>query len=104
MALRHYGTMALWHYGIMKLCHYGTRTPGVPVGTSGYQEYQEYQDQISGATYISDVVSLLYSLALNLPFLTKYKKNIFCIFPKAVCPLPPFHIWSAPFLLSPLSP
>ena len=26
------------------------------VGTSGYQEYQEDQDQISGATYISDVV------------------------------------------------
>ena len=28
----------------------------VPVGTSGYQEYQEDQYQISGATYISDVV------------------------------------------------
>ena len=29
----------------------------VPVGTSGYQQvYQEDQDQISGATYISDVV------------------------------------------------
>ena len=26
------------------------------MGTSGYQEYQEDQDQISGATYISDVV------------------------------------------------
>ena len=28
----------------------------VPVGTRGYQEYQEDQDQISDATYISDVV------------------------------------------------
>ena len=37
MALWHYGTTALWHYGIMTLCHYGTTTPGVPVGTSGYQ-------------------------------------------------------------------
>ena len=27
----------------------------VSTGTSGYQEYQEDQDQISGATYISDV-------------------------------------------------
>ena len=27
-----------------------------PKGASGYQEYQEDQDQISGATYISDVV------------------------------------------------
>ena len=26
------------------------------VGTSGYQEYQEDQYQISGATYISDIV------------------------------------------------
>ena len=65
----------------MTLCHYGTTTPGVPVGTigyqwipvvtsgyqwvpvgisavgtSGYQEYQEDQHQISGATYIFDVV------------------------------------------------
>ena len=31
----------------------------VSVGTSGYQEYQEDQDQISGATYISDVVFLM---------------------------------------------
>ena len=54
--LWNYGTMAQWHYGIMTLCHYGTMTPGVPVDTSGYQEYQEDQDQISGATYISDVV------------------------------------------------
>ena len=28
------------------------------MGISGYQEYQEDQDQISGATYISDVVFL----------------------------------------------
>ena len=53
MALWHYDTMALWHYGIMTLCHYETTTP---VGTSGYQEYQEDQDQITGAAYISDVV------------------------------------------------
>ena len=30
----------------------------LPVGTSGYQEYQEDQDQICGATYIFDVVHL----------------------------------------------
>ena len=28
------------------------------MGTSGYQEYQEDQDQISGATYISEFVFL----------------------------------------------
>ena len=35
----------------------GTSAVGTSaVGTSGYQEYQEDQDQISGATYISDAI------------------------------------------------
>ena len=65
-SLRHYGTMAPRHYGTMALRHYDTmslRNTGstsgyywVPVGTSGYHEYQEDQDQISCATYTSDVV------------------------------------------------
>ena len=33
----------------------------VPLGTSGYREYQEDQDQISGATYISDDVFVINS-------------------------------------------
>ena len=43
----------------MGWCVQGTGYQWVPVCTSGYQwvpVYQVYQDQISGATYISDVV------------------------------------------------
>ena len=59
MALRHYGTLALLHYDTMSLRNSELQYQEyqwVPVGTSGYQEYQEDQDQISGATYISDFV------------------------------------------------
>ena len=55
----------------MTLCHYGTTTPGVPVGTNGYQWVpvctSGYEDQISGATYISDVVFAFIPLRENSP-------------------------------------
>ena len=48
------------------------------VGTSVYQEYQEDQDQISGATYISNVIfrdiRMLHVFAISVKQLVSHKK------------------------------